>query len=88
MPPALIAEARFPTGVPPAPGIIFAPQGIQPNAQTPTVQEWNFTIEQQLSHDTVLRASYVGSFGYHGLVSVDPNAIPPQVCANWRAFAR
>ncbi len=24
----------------------------------------------------VLRVAYVGSFGYHGLVSVDPNAIP------------
>ncbi|HTC87527.1 MAG TPA: carboxypeptidase regulatory-like domain-containing protein [Bryobacteraceae bacterium] len=69
-------------GVTPAPGTIFAPQGIQPNAKTPTVQEWNFTIEQQLSRDTVLRVGYVGEFGYHGFVSVDPNAIPPQVCSN------
>jgi hypothetical protein len=68
-------------GVPPAPGTIFAPQGVQPNAKTPTVQEWNFTIEQQLSRNTVLRASYVGSFGYHGFVDVDPNAIAPLVCA-------
>jgi len=69
-------------GMPPAPGTVFAPQGVQPNAKTPTVQEWNFTIEQQLSHNTVFRTSYVGSFGYHGFVSVDPNAIPPQVCSN------
>jgi hypothetical protein len=69
-------------GVPPSPSTIFAPQGVQPNAKTPTVQEWNFTIEQQLSRDTVLRAAYVGSFGYHGFVSVDPNAIPPTVCTN------
>jgi hypothetical protein len=69
-------------GVPPASGTIFAPQGVQPNAKTPTVQEWNFTVEQQLSRDTVLRAAYVGSFGYHGFVSVDPNAIPPTVCTN------
>jgi hypothetical protein len=68
-------------GVPPAAGTIFAPQGVQPNAKTPTVQEWNFTIEQQLSRNTVLRASYVGSFGYHGFVDVDPNAIAPVVCA-------
>ena len=32
----------------PPPGTIFAPQGVQPNAKTPTVEEWNFTIEQQL----------------------------------------
>jgi hypothetical protein len=69
-------------GVPPAPGTIFAPQGVQPNAKTPTVQEWNLTVEQQLSHDTVLRAAYVGEFGYHGLLSVDPNAIPAQICTN------
>jgi hypothetical protein len=46
------------------------------------VQEWNFTVEQQLSRDTVLRTSYVGSFGYHGLLSVDPNTIPAQVCSS------
>jgi hypothetical protein len=69
-------------GVPPAPGTIFAPQGVQPNAKTPTVQEWNFTIEQQLSRNTVLRGAYIGSFGYHGFVSVDPNAIQPLVCSN------
>jgi hypothetical protein len=69
-------------GVPPAPGTIFAPQGVQPNAKTPTVQQWNFTVEQQLSHNTVLRAAYVGEFGFHGLVSVDPNAIQPQICSS------
>jgi hypothetical protein len=67
----------------PVPGCsIFAPQGIQPDAKTPTVQEWNFTIEQHLSANTVLRLAYVGSFGYHGLLSVDPNTIPAAVCAN------
>jgi hypothetical protein len=67
-------------GVPPAPGTIFAPQGVQPNAKTPTVQEWNFTVEQQLSHNTVLSAAYVGSFGYHGFLSIDPNTIPTEIC--------
>ena len=69
-------------GVPPAPGTIFAPQGVQPDAKTATVQEWNFTVEQQLGGDTVLRVAYVGSFGYHGLLSVDPNTIPAQICSN------
>ncbi|MBV9770968.1 MAG: TonB-dependent receptor, partial [Bryobacterales bacterium] len=55
-------------GAPLAPGTIFAPQGVQPNAKTPTVQEWNLTIEQQLSHSTVLRVAYVGEFGYHGFL--------------------
>jgi len=69
-------------GVPPGPGTTFAPQGVQSNAKTPTVGEWNFTIEQQLDRKTSLRAAYVGSFGYHGFVSIDPNSIPAQICAS------
>ena len=49
------------------PCTIYAPQGVQPNAKTPTVEEWNFTIEHQLDRNTSLRVAYVGSFGYHGL---------------------
>jgi len=67
----------------PVPGCsIFAPQGIQPDAKTPTVQEWNFTVEQHLSSNTVLRVAYVGSFGIHGLLSLDPNTIPAAICSN------
>ncbi len=65
----------------PSPCTIFAPMGIQANAKTPAVQEWNLTIEQQLTRNTSLRVAYVGSFGVHGPVSVDPNTIPAQVCA-------
>ncbi len=68
--------------VQPPPGTIFAPQGVQPNAKTPTVQEWSFTIEQQLDSKTVVRAAYVGSFGYHGFLSIDPNTIPAQICGS------
>ncbi len=59
---------------------IYAPQGVQANAKIPTLGEWNLTFEQQLDHSTVLRIGYVGSFGYHQLVSIDPNSIPPQIC--------
>lgn len=66
----------------PQPCTIWAPQGIEPSAKTPTVQEWNLTVEQQLDRQTVLRVAYVGSFGYHGLLSVDPNSIAAQTCSN------
>ncbi len=66
----------------PTPCTTFAPQGVQANAKTPTVQEWHFTLEQQLTSNTSLRLGYVGSFGYHGLLSVDPNSIPAQICSN------
>jgi hypothetical protein len=65
----------------PSPCTIFAPQGIQANAKTPAVQEWNLTVEQQLSRNTSLRVAYVGSFGVHEFLSIDPNAIPAQICA-------
>lgn len=79
------------SGVPPAPPCgpgapsactVFAPQGVQPNAKTPAVNEWNFTIERELNDQTSLTIAYVGSFGYHGLISIDPNSIPAQLCSN------
>jgi hypothetical protein len=66
----------------PKPCTIYAPQGVQSNSETPTVEEWNLSVEQQLSSNTALRAAYVGSFGYHGLLSIDPNSIPAQVCSS------
>jgi len=65
-----------------APCSTYAPQGIQSDAQTPRVAEWNFTIEHRVTRNTVLRAAYVGSHGYHGLLSVDPNSVAPAVCAS------
>ena len=65
----------------PTPCTTFAPEGIQPDAKTPAVNEWNFTVERQLDRETALSLAYVGSFGYHGLISIDPNSIPAQVCA-------
>jgi hypothetical protein len=65
----------------PSPCTTYAPQGVQANAKTPTVQEWNLAVERELNAATVLRLAYVGAFGYHGLVSLDPNTIPAQVCS-------
>jgi hypothetical protein len=64
----------------PTPCTTFAPQGIEANAKTPTTNEWNLTVEHQVGASTAVRAAYIGSFGYHGFLSVDPNSIPPQIC--------
>jgi hypothetical protein len=58
----------------------YAPQGVQADAKTPALQNWNLSIEHQLSSSMSLRVAYVGSFGYHGLLSMDPNSIAAQVC--------
>jgi hypothetical protein len=68
-------------GVPP-PCTTFAPQGVQANAKTPAANEWNFAVERQLDRNTALRIAYVGSQGYHGLLNIDPNTIPAQICAS------
>ncbi len=65
-----------------APCTTYAPQGVQPNAKTPAVNEWNLTVERQLTNQMSLRVAYVGSFGYHELISIDPNSIPAEVCQN------
>ena len=68
-------------GVPP-PCTIFAPQGVQADARTPSVYEWNLAIEQQLNRNMALRVAYVGSHGIHGLINIDPNDIPAAVCTS------
>ncbi len=62
------------------PACTFAPQGLQPDARALAVNEWNLAIEQQIARGTSLRVAYVGSFATHGLISVDPNTIAPQIC--------
>ena len=66
----------------PTPCSTFAPQGIEGAAKTPTVNEWNLTVEHQLGSNMAVRAGYVGSFGYHGMLSTDPNTIAAQICAD------
>ena len=66
----------------PRPCTTYAPVGLQPSFKTPTVHSWNFTVEQQLTQDIVLRVAYVGSKGYHDFIAKDPNAIRPQICAS------
>jgi hypothetical protein len=54
-------------------GSKISPSGIQPDAYTPTVLTWTFKIEQQIAPDTALSVGYVGSHGYHEMLSVDAN---------------
>lgn len=49
------------------------PSGVQPNLQTPTVQSYTLRVDQQLPGGTTLSVGYIGSHGYHELLSVDTN---------------
>ncbi len=60
------------------------PAGVQPDMKTPTLISYSLGIEQELSANTVLRLGYVGSHGYHEIVSLDDNEPTPTVCPGSR----
>jgi len=70
----------------PQPCSTYTPRGFEPNFKTPTTEEWNFSVEQQLTADTSLRVAYVGSEAYHTIVVKDPNTIQPQISAQGIPF--
>jgi hypothetical protein len=51
-------------------------QGVDPNFRDPQSNQWNATIERQLTNATSLRASYVGMHTYRLSISEDLNQIP------------
>ena len=63
-----------------APGSKISPSGIQPDAYTPAVITWTFKVERQIMRETSLTMGYVGSHGYHEMLSVDANEPFPTTC--------
>jgi len=56
------------------------PSGVQPNLQTPTVESWSLKVEQQIAPNTTVSVGYVGSHGYHEILSVDANLPIGTIC--------
>src|ERR1700736_1042717 len=56
------------------------PSGVQQDLRTPTVESWSLKVEQQITPSTSVGVSYVGSHGYHELLSVDGNLPKPTIC--------
>jgi len=59
----------------------LVPGGVQPDMQTPIVEEWSLRVEREISPNTSISVGYVGNHGYHELVGVDDNAPQPIPCA-------
>ena len=72
---ATIAEIEG-AGALPAPLVI--PSGVQPDLQTPTVISYDLKIERQILPGTTLSVGYIGSHGYHEMLSLDAN-VPSNV---------
>jgi Carboxypeptidase regulatory-like domain/TonB dependent receptor len=74
--PSLFFDAPFPVGqasVPSAVGLVAQDY----NMHYPYTHQWNFTLESQISPNTSLRASYLGSTRIHSGAIALPNT-PPQ----------
>ncbi len=69
------------TSTPPA-GSLVSPSNVQPDIDTPTVLTWYFKVEQQLAPNTSLTVGYIGSHGYHQILSEDQNEPIPVTCPN------
>ena len=66
----------------PYPDSKISPSGVQTDPYTPTIISWNLKIEQQIAPNTSLAVGYVGSHGYHEILSVDANEpLPSPVAA-------
>ena len=61
-------------------GVKAIPSGVQPDLRTPAVESWSLKIEQELSTNASLAVSYIGSHGYHELLSADANLPTPTIC--------
>ncbi len=56
------------------------PSGVQPDLRTPTVESWSLKVEQQMAANTSITVGYIGSHGYHELLSVDANLPAATIC--------
>jgi hypothetical protein len=78
---ANLPASDFPLPVSPVPANAkVAPAGVQPNMDTPTLISWSLRVEHELTPNTALDIGYVGSHGYHEIVSLDDNEPTPTVC--------
>jgi hypothetical protein len=50
-----------------------SPSTVQPDINTPSVLAWTLRVEQQIAPKTSLTVGYVGSHGYHQILSEDLN---------------
>ncbi|MGH7969315.1 MAG: carboxypeptidase regulatory-like domain-containing protein, partial [Limisphaerales bacterium] len=73
--------SSLPLPVSPVPSAAkVAPAGVQPDMHTPALMSYSLRFEEELSPNTVLTIGYVGSHGYHQILSLDDNEPTPTVC--------
>ncbi|ADW67260.1 TonB-dependent receptor [Granulicella tundricola] len=61
---------------------LVSPSNVQTDLQTPTVLSYTLRVEQQIAPSTSLTIAYVGSHGYHQILSEDQNEPASIICQN------
>lgn len=76
---------QFPNTAPPAVGIQYGggglDQGVDPNYRDPQSNQWNVTVEKELTSNDSVRISYVGMHTYRLSVTEDLNQIEASTTA-------
>jgi hypothetical protein len=71
---------QFPNTAPPSTSVQIGggslDQGVDPNYRDPQSNQWNLTVEREISNNTSIRASYVGMHTYRLSITEDLNQIP------------
>ena len=75
--------AAGPAGSAPLP----APSTLDPNWQTPTKMEWNFTIQQQVTSSSMVSIGYVGAEGSHLGRILNANTDVPTFLLNGQTYS-
>ncbi len=85
---------QFPNTAPPTVGAQIGggslDQGVDPDYRDPQSNQWNITVEREITNNTSVRASYVGMHTYRLSITEDLNQIPastanftPTAAAPW-----
>jgi hypothetical protein len=61
---------------------LISPSNVQPDISTPSVVSYALSIEQQLDQTTSITVGYVGSHGYHQILSEDQNEPGSIICSS------
>jgi carboxypeptidase family protein len=75
-----VSNINIVPGAPLPAGSKISPAGVQPDLATPAVATYSLTIERQITQATTASIGYVGSHGYHELLSIDANVPVPTTC--------
>ena len=76
-----LSIANFPLPSAPVPANAkVLPAGVQSDMKTPTLISYSLRVEEEVLPNTVLTVGYVGSHGYHEIVSLDDNEPTPVIC--------